>query len=169
MCVVLGKHFPVRSRVLKNLREKVFYYIVEEMENYGNKHFFYFSTMFSAHPFWRMHRITNIYLSSANTFSWDKTKNRFCFVNSLSAFSRYLCDGLIFVWYLSYKLKMLNSFILRLHLLLRFFLIEKRKLAYYCLPSKDSINYSLSLLGKGWFLLWSFYSVQNASCSFTCI
>ena len=43
---------------------------------------------------------------------------------------------------------------------------EKRKGVYYCLPSKDSLNYSLSLF-KGWFHLWSFYSEQNASCSFT--
>ena len=34
----------------------------------------------------------------------------------------------------------------------------------FCLPSKDSLNYSLSLF-KG----WSFYSIQNASCSFTYI
>ena len=33
--------------------------------------------------------------------------------------------------------------------------------AYSCLPSKDSLNYSLSLF-KGWFHLWPFYSVQNA-------
>ena len=43
---------------------------------------------------------------------------------------------------------------------------EKRKEAYSCLPSKDSLNYSLSLF-KGCFHLWSFSSVQNASCSFT--
>ena len=48
------------------------------------------------------------------------------------------------------------------------YLFEKRKGAYSCLPSKDSLNYSLSLF-KGWFHLWSFYSVKNASCSFTCI
>ena len=48
------------------------------------------------------------------------------------------------------------------------YLFEKRKGAYSCLPSKDSLKYSLSLF-KGWFHLWSFYSVQNASCSFTCI
>ena len=29
----------------------------------------------------------------------------------------------------------------------------------------DSLQYSLSLF-KGWFHLWSFYSVQNASCLF---
>ena len=41
---------------------------------------------------------------------------------------------------------------------------------YSYLPSKDSLNYSLSLF-KGWFHLWSLsvHSVQNASCSFTCI
>ena len=48
------------------------------------------------------------------------------------------------------------------------YLCEKWKGTYFCLPSKDSLNYSLCLL-KGWFHLWSFYSVQNASCSFTCI
>ena len=48
------------------------------------------------------------------------------------------------------------------------YLFEKRKGAYSCLPSQDSLNYSLSLL-KGMFHLWPFYSVQNASCSFTCI
>ena len=46
------------------------------------------------------------------------------------------------------------------------YLFEKRKGAYSCLPSKGSLNYSLSLF-KGWFHLWSFNSVQNASCSFT--
>ena len=48
------------------------------------------------------------------------------------------------------------------------YFFEKRKGVYYCLPSKDSFNYSLSLF-KGWFHLWSFYSEQNASCSFTCL
>ena len=48
------------------------------------------------------------------------------------------------------------------------YLFEKRKGAYSCLPSKDSLNYSFSLF-KGWFHLRSFYSVQNASCSFTYI
>ena len=43
------------------------------------------------------------------------------------------------------------------------YLSEKRKGACSCLPSKDSLNYSLSLF-KGWIHLWSFYSVQNASC-----
>ena len=47
------------------------------------------------------------------------------------------------------------------------YIFEKRKGAYSCLHSKDSLNYSLSLF-KGWFHLGSFYSVQNASCSFTC-
>ena len=37
------------------------------------------------------------------------------------------------------------------------YLFEKRNGAYSCLP-----------LFKGWFHLWSFYSVQNASCSFKC-
>ena len=46
------------------------------------------------------------------------------------------------------------------------YLFEKRKGAYSCLPSKDSLNHSLSLF-KGCFHLRSFYSVQNASCSFT--
>ena len=45
---------------------------------------------------------------------------------------------------------------------------KKQKGAYSCLPSKDSLNYSLSLF-KEWFHFWSFYSVQNASGSFTCI
>ena len=36
------------------------------------------------------------------------------------------------------------------------YLFEKWKGAYSCLPSKDSLNYSLSLF-KGWFHLWSFY------------
>ena len=40
------------------------------------------------------------------------------------------------------------------------FLFEKRNRAYSCLPSKDGLKYSLSLC-KGWFHLWSFYSVQN--------
>ena len=48
------------------------------------------------------------------------------------------------------------------------YLFEKRKGGYSCLPSSDSLNYSLSFF-KGWFHLCSFYSVQNASCSFTCI
>ena len=48
------------------------------------------------------------------------------------------------------------------------YLFGKRKEAYSCLPSKDCLNYSLSVF-KGWFHLWSFYSVQNASCLFTCI
>ena len=48
------------------------------------------------------------------------------------------------------------------------YLFEKRKEAYSCLPSMDSLNYSLTLF-KGCFDLWSFYLVQNASCSFTCI
>ena len=49
------------------------------------------------------------------------------------------------------------------------YLLEKRKGGgYSCLPSKDSLNYSLSFF-KGWFHLWSFYSVQIASCSFTCM
>ena len=39
------------------------------------------------------------------------------------------------------------------------YLFEKRKGAYSCLPSKDSLNYSLSLF-KGWFHLWSFYSYK---------
>ena len=43
---------------------------------------------------------------------------------------------------------------------------ENGRGAYSCLPSKDSLNNSLSLF-KGWFHLRSFYSVQNASCSFT--
>ena len=46
------------------------------------------------------------------------------------------------------------------------YLFGKRKGAYSCLPSKDSLNYSLSLF-KGWFHLRSFYAVRNASCSFT--
>ena len=41
------------------------------------------------------------------------------------------------------------------------YLFEKRKGAYCCLPSKDSLNDSLSL-SKGLFHLWSLYSVQNA-------
>ena len=45
---------------------------------------------------------------------------------------------------------------------------KKLKGAYFCSPSKDSLNYSLSLF-KGWFHLWSLYSVQNAPCSFTYI
>ena len=48
------------------------------------------------------------------------------------------------------------------------YLFEKLKGAYSYLPSKDSLNYSLALF-KGWFHLWSFCSVKNASCSFTCI
>ena len=40
--------------------------------------------------------------------------------------------------------------------------------AYSCLPSKDRLNYSLSLF-KGWFHLCSFSSEENASCSFTYI
>ena len=47
------------------------------------------------------------------------------------------------------------------------YLFRKRNGAYSCLPSKDSLNHSLSLF-KGWLHLWSFYSVQSASCSFTC-
>ena len=47
------------------------------------------------------------------------------------------------------------------------YLFKKRKGAYSCLPSKDTLNYSSSLF-KGWFHLWSFYSVENASWSFTC-
>ena len=47
-------------------------------------------------------------------------------------------------------------------------LFEKRKGAYSCLPAKDNLNYSLSLFKES-FHLWSFYSVQNASCSFTYI
>ena len=42
---------------------------------------------------------------------------------------------------------------------------KNEKGAYSCLPSKDSLNYSLSLF-KGWLHLWSFGSLQNASCSF---
>ena len=37
---------------------------------------------------------------------------------------------------------------------------ENRKEAYSCLPSKDSLNYSLSLL-EGWFHLWSFHSEKK--------
>ena len=48
------------------------------------------------------------------------------------------------------------------------YLFEKLKGPYSCLPSKESLNYSSSLF-KGWFHLWSLYSVQNGSCSFTCI
>ena len=48
------------------------------------------------------------------------------------------------------------------------YLFEKSKGAYSCLPSKDSLNYSLAFF-KGWFHLWPFCSVKNASCSFTCI
>ena len=40
------------------------------------------------------------------------------------------------------------------------YLFEKRKGAYSCLPSKDSLNYSLSLL-KGWFHLQSYYNVSS--------
>ena len=46
--------------------------------------------------------------------------------------------------------------------------IRKRKGAYSCLPVKNSLNYSLSLF-KGWFHVWSFCSVQNASCLYTYI
>ena len=35
-------------------------------------------------------------------------------------------------------------------------------------PQRTVLNYSLSSF-KGWFNLWSFYSVENASCLFTCI
>ena len=56
-----------------------------------------------------------------------------------------------------------SSYFLFHHLSFR----KKLKVAYSCLPSKDSLHYSLSLF-KGWFHLWSFYSVQTASCSFTC-
>ena len=40
------------------------------------------------------------------------------------------------------------------------YLVEKRKGAYSCLPSKDSLNYSLALF-KRWFHLWSFCSVKK--------
>ena len=42
------------------------------------------------------------------------------------------------------------------------FIFLKNGRAYSCLPSKASLNYSLFLF-KGWFHLWSFYSVLNAS------
>ena len=48
------------------------------------------------------------------------------------------------------------------------FIFSKKGRAYSCIPSKVSLNYSLALL-KGWFHLWSFCSVKNASCLFTCI
>ena len=36
---------------------------------------------------------------------------------------------------------------------------KKLKGAYFCLPSKDSLNYSISLF-KGWFHLWSLFSTK---------
>ena len=40
------------------------------------------------------------------------------------------------------------------------YLFEKRTGAYSCLPSKDSLNYSLSLF-IGWFLFSTKYTTQN--------
>ena len=40
------------------------------------------------------------------------------------------------------------------------YLFEKRKGAYSCLPSKDSLTYSLFLF-KGWFHLWSLYTQRK--------
>ena len=48
------------------------------------------------------------------------------------------------------------------------YLFDSPNEAYSCLPSEDGLNCLLSLI-KGWFHLRSFYSVQTASCSFTCI
>ena len=50
--------------------------------------------------------------------------------------------------------------ILFIYFLFHHHLFEKRKGAYSCLPSKDSLNYSLALF-KGWFHLWSFCSVKK--------
>ena len=41
-----------------------------------------------------------------------------------------------------------------------FIFSKKRKGGYSCLPSKDSLNYSLALF-KEWFHLWSYCSVKK--------
>ena len=65
-----------------------------------------------------------------------------------------------------YKTQDYFQYFLHLFSVPSFIFLEKWKGAYSCLPSKDSLNYSLSLF-KGWFHLRSFSSVQNTSFSFT--
>ena len=59
-----------------------------------------------------------------------------------------------------YKTQDYFRYFLHLFSVPSFIFFEKRKGSYSCLPSKDSLNYSLSLF-KGWFHLQSFSSVQN--------
>ena len=87
---------------------------------------------------------------------WRISKNRSWYWFDCKCFSR-----------VDTKHKMILD-ILLIYFLLYHLSFRKMEGVYSCLPSKDSLNYSLSLF-KGWFHLWSFYSVQNASCLFTCI